>query len=216
MLPAFHKKHPLIQINLTEDNPHRLREELLRGEVDLCVDFLPSDQENLVSIPLQEERILYIVPNAYLRQLYGNSTDAVVEQFRHGMHMTHFSSFPTILLKKGDRLRAIFEAELNRDHIRPSSIIETGNLQTACTLAASSLGITLYPESFLQKKHLQSFIPEQTVSFFPVKDLKPETLVVYYDSRKPLTQIMLDFIEILKADFHLRRFGSRLPSSFPL
>lgn len=214
VLPAFHKKHPLIQINLTEDNPHRLQEELLRGEVDLCIDFRPSDQENLISIPLQEERIVYIVPNVYLRQLFGNSMEAVVEQLRHGMHMTHFSSFPAILLKRGDRLRAIFDSELHRDHIRPSSIIETGNLQTAYTLAANSLGITLYPESFLRKKHLQSLVPEQAVSCFPVKDLKPETLVVYYDSRKPPTQIMMDFIDVLKTDF--RQPGSRFSSSFPL
>lgn len=199
VLPIFHEKHPLIEINLVEENPQALLEGLIRGTLDLCIDYSPFIHESIEIIELSKERMMLIVPLKFLEAIYGNNTEKMCKKLKNGANLSDFAKLPVIMLKRGDRVRTIFESELYKEGIIPRIIIETGNIQTAFALAVDGMGITVYPESFLHNQYTRLDIAIQDrIAAFPLSRLSSESIVVAYNRFRYSSSAAKDFIDMLK------------------
>ena len=202
VLPMYKEKHPLVKIALKEDNAANLEQLLRRSEIDLLISTdttLPNVAECL---ELTQERLFLVVPVKFLHAAYGAKTEEKRASFRAGVHLAEFGSLPFIMLKRGDRVRLALDEALYQAGISPNILLETDNIQTAFSLADTGMGMTVYPEMFLQNRDT---VPgtqwSSRVDCFPVLDLKAETLFVGYSRFQKLSRAAEDFISLLQETF---------------
>lgn len=179
VLPKFIEKYPRMEITLKEGSSEVLDELLQHGDIDLLLStdtILPDIAD---TIALARERIFLIVPERIMRDLFGEAAAAKSAAFRKGVRLSEFKACPFIMLKRGDRVRTALDEALYRDGIAPNILLETDNVQTAFALSGMGMGVTAYPEMFLNSAF--TLFPSRlssNVERFPIEGLKEETLYV--------------------------------------
>lgn len=179
VLPKFIEKYPRMEITLREGSTEVLDELLQRGDIDLVLStdtILPGIAE---TIALAEERIFLIVPERLLKELYGADAAAYSAAFCAGVKLSEFKTCPFIMLKRGDRVRTVLDEALSREGVTPNILLETDNIQTAFALSGMGMGVTAYPEMFLNSAF--TLFPSRlssNVERFPIEGLPTETLYV--------------------------------------
>ena len=101
---------------------------------------------------------------------------------------------PFILLKQGNRTRAIAEQYFSRYHFKPKLILETESTVTTLAMAQAGEGITICPELFLRAGPTPP-TGSQGVDIFPLTD--PSTfgrLVAGYREDRYLSHFGARFI----------------------
>ncbi|MCR4710735.1 MAG: LysR family transcriptional regulator, partial [Clostridia bacterium] len=149
ILPRFRRTHPLVDIKLVEDNSAEMEKELRQGDLDLMIDFLPKPQEGLVHEELITERLFLVVPKVLLESSYGACLEPIKSECNRDLDMFLFEKFPFILLSKGNRVRKVLDAYMEKIGFKPKIVLETENTETAYELAGRGMGVTVYPELFL-------------------------------------------------------------------
>lgn len=72
ILPVYQSEFPGIELHLIEGNSSELANDLLHGNIDLMIDLLPFTAENVDTVPICQEEILLVVPNAVLKKSIRN------------------------------------------------------------------------------------------------------------------------------------------------
>ncbi|HPS74847.1 MAG TPA: LysR family transcriptional regulator [Oscillospiraceae bacterium] len=168
ILPEFRRSHPLVDLTLREDTSSEMEVALRRGDLDLMIDFTPIRMEGVQVEELLKERLFLVAPKTLLEARYGACYEAVRSECQRALDLTLFAKFPFILLRRGNRVRAMLDEEMKRLRFEPNIILETENVETAMALAQQGMGVTVYPELFLW------CIPESPdsgpVELFPFRD----------------------------------------------
>lgn len=200
VLPRYIKKHPLMEITLREDTSEVLSELLTRGDIDLLLSTDPLLPDIADAEPLLKERILLLVPMKFLAALYGDEACRRAAEFSSGVPLKALERFPFILLKRGDRVRTVLDEALYREGVTPNIFLETDNVQTAFALAGRGMGITAYPEMFLNSAFtlFPALLADQ-VQRFPIAGLAPETLYLGLRRLHPASPAASAFISELKS-----------------
>ena len=68
VLPEFRKTHPLVELTLREDTSSEMEKLLLRGDLDLIIDFMPIGVDNTELKKLIEERLFLVAPKSLMVQ----------------------------------------------------------------------------------------------------------------------------------------------------
>ena len=192
VLPEFHRNHPLVEFSLVEGNHLQLNNRLRNGEIDVLIGYMPIDVLGAEVEPLLRERLFLVCPKAMLRQAPGESGEQ--------LEMAALQGRPFILLKEGNRIRAMLDAYLAKlDLTPPPLLLETENIETAFSLAEQGMGITVYPELFLTALHPDALLENAPVALLPLPG--EETLgclaIAFLESsyRSPA---VLDFIALCR------------------
>ena len=82
--------------------------------------------------------------------------------------MRLFADEPFILLKKGNRIRAMLDSYSAGLGFLPRVLLETENIETALALAQQGMGVTVYPELFLRALHADEGGEGSNLDFFPL------------------------------------------------
>ncbi|MBR0040002.1 MAG: LysR family transcriptional regulator [Oscillospiraceae bacterium] len=154
LLPLFHADHPQVEISLMEGNHQKLNEWLAAGEIDVVLGYMPIDVPGALVYPLLQERLFLACPRAIADSAFGAETAQTLR--REGWRDPDIRALrgcPFILLKSGNRIRTMFDAYLAKKDFLPEIILETENIETAFALAEQGMGITVYPELFLNTLH---------------------------------------------------------------
>ncbi len=169
ILPAFRATHPLIELQLFEGNASYLEAALERGGLDLIISYAPIGLERAVSELLIDERLLLAVPKDMARRSLGTEYTALQSGRKGPPDLSLFVHMPFIMLKEGNRIRAMIDAEAERTGFRPNVILEVENLETAFALARRGMGVTVYPELFRWCIHRSEALQGgEDVDFFPL------------------------------------------------
>ena len=153
LLPDFRAGHPQVEISLMEGNHQKLNEWLAAGEIDVVPGYAPIDVPGALVYPLLQERLFLACPKAITARVFGEQAEKMrAEQWRD-LDIRALSGCPFILLKSGNRIRSMFDAYLERKDFLPEIVLETENIETAFALAEQGMGITVYPELFLNTLH---------------------------------------------------------------
>ena len=195
LLPEFRAGHPLVEISLMEGNHQKLNEWLAAGEIDVVLGYAPIDVPGAVVYPLLQERLFLACPRAITERVFG----AGAEELRRGkreLELRALAGCPFILLKSGNRIRSMFDSYLEKKDFMPEVVLETENIETAFALAEQGMGITVYPELFLNTLHAA---PSAEIDLLPLpEDDTTGTLAVAFLEKGYHAPAVLDFISLCR------------------
>ena len=195
LLPEFRAGHPLVEISLMEGNHQKLNEWLAAGEIDVVLGYAPIDVPGAVVYPLLQERLFLACPRAITERVFG----AGAEELRRGrreLELRALAGCPFILLKSGNRIRSMFDSYLEKKDFMPEILLETENIETAFALAEQGMGVTVYPELFLNTLHAA---PSEALDLLPLPaEDTTGTLAVAFLEKGYHAPAVLDFISLTR------------------
>ena len=196
VLPTFMEQHPNIEISLTENNSSRLEDALAKGNIDLLIEFSPILLEQVDTVQIFSERLFVVVPKKYITRLFPNSYAEAVHRFKNGFEIEPFAKMPFLLTPIQNRVRNLFQHYVKRHGVSLNVLLESENSETLLSLACKGVGITTYPEMFVN--HLSPLITADSsspVEFFPIEEKDTTAnLVIAYNKEKYLSDAAKDFI----------------------
>lgn len=149
ILPVYQERFPGIELHLKEGNSTQLDADLLHGDVDLIIGMLPFKVEQVETVPICQEEILLVVPDAVLERTYPGEVSRRKEMLSRHADLSLVSQCPFLLVKPGNRVRTLSDEMFAEAGIDPRVILETENIETVLALSLKGMGITFYPKMFM-------------------------------------------------------------------
>ena len=168
ILPAFCAAHPLVEISLMEGNYRQLNEWLRQGEIDVLIGYMPIDVPGAQVSVILQERLFLACPKPFSAKVFSGDEEKIRRARQEGPDIRLFGEQPFILLKKGNRIRAMLDSYAARLGFLPRVLLETENIETALALAEQGMGLTLYPELFLRTLHADAGGENSPLDLFPL------------------------------------------------
>ena len=168
LLPAFCAAHPLVEISLMEGNYRQLNEWLRQGEIDVLIGYMPIDVSGAQVSVILQERLFLACPKPFSEQVFGGDGERIRLARQEGADIRLFGEQPFILLKAGNRIRAMLDAYAAKLGFFPRVLLETENIETALALSQEGMGITVYPELFLRALHADLGGEGSSLDLFPL------------------------------------------------
>lgn len=206
ILPDFSRLYPYAEITIFEGTTEKMEDDLSKGQIDILIGFAPFLLETAEYMPLIREKMFLVAQKDLLQQSFGDKTASVLESYRKSRDITVFKDIPFVLLKKGDRIRALVDQELSLHRMDPIIKLETANIQTAFCLAAEGIGLAVIPEMYLNSGYIVSGIEDYTlrqrVEILPFfsEDIT-DTIAIGYNRFRYLSKIAQDFIDLARQKF---------------
>ena len=195
ILPEYHRTHPLVEFSLVEGNHQQMNEWLSKGELDVLIGYLPIDVLGVTTYPLLQERLFLVCPSQITEAVFGNTA----QKMHKMLDVRAFQQQPFILLKRGNRIRAMLDSYLAKMDFVPSVILETENIETAFALASKGMGITVYPELFLTGLHSSSLGENSGIDLFPLPGEETVgSLAIAFKENGYRSPAVLDFITLCR------------------
>ena len=203
LLPDFRKKHPLVEIRLMEGNSRQLKEWLEKGETDVIIDYAPIDVPGTMVYPLLTERLFLVCPKTISEHLLGMDAAVMRRENWKGFDIGLLRTQPFILLRPVNRVRTVFDVYLEKNCFQPNVILETENIETAFSLAEGGMGISVYPELFLNNLHAYSFEEDSSLDLIPLYTHDTVgTLAIAFMEIGYHAPAVLDFIAMCRQKFN--------------
>lgn len=201
LLPAFGKKHPNAELLITEDSTRNLEICLEKGKIDVMIGFMPVMGPYAIMKPLFYDRLMLIMPKSLLFECFGETADAVCEQYTKTRDISLFADIPFILLRENERIRTIVDRKFHKSGVRPQVRTETLNIQTAFSLSVEGLGASIIPEMYLKSRYavpgIHSKITYEKAKILPFSaDNERDTIGIGYNRDRYLSRLARDFIEM--------------------
>ena len=136
-LASFHRRHPRIEITLTEDNSDRLVEMLSDGRLDLALIGSAGEdhgQKANTVVLIDEELVAAVAPGHPL----ADAGPVTVSALR---------DVPLVSLPRGTGVRAALDAACAAAGFEPRIVFEASALPMVVQLAAQGLGLGMVPAS---------------------------------------------------------------------
>ncbi len=184
----FKKKYPEIEIIITEDTSAILEDNLLKGNVDVCMMNLPIKAKGIAFEKIMKEDIYIAAPSDYIPK-------TVTENKPYpAIDISELEEEPFILLHPDQRLRQIADNLFEDANIKPKIMLETRSIETAQRLAASGMGFCFVPESFVKYSDLTN-----PPKYYSIKGKNFSwTLVVAYRENVYRTKAVTAFSNVVK------------------
>lgn len=202
ILPAFHKMHPNIRVQIFEET-YAIQECLLKNtSIDFAIFNETRENPKLTYEFLGKEPILLAVsPDHPLASNIFDDLDAVCkDNKKHPYPSVNWEAIKDekfILHFPEQNTGAITERLLNKHHITPKVPFYTRNTQAALLLVMKNQGICFAPETYIRNMTF-----EKPPVCFSLEDEDAFTsTVLAYRKGAYLTSYAEDFIELVKGYF---------------
>ena len=206
ILPKFSRRYPLVDLHVIEGSTHILEESLEKGRIDVLIGFAPFMVDCAEYRNLMTEHLFLIIPTSLMNEQFGERATEILEEYRKTLDISLFRNMPFVLLRSGDRIRAITDREFFRRGISPKIRIETQNIQTAFALASEGMGITVCSQMYLESPFVISghadYESRKKVEILPFSSQElNDSIAIAYNRERYLSKIASDFIEMTLAEF---------------
>ena len=201
ILPVYQERFPGIDLHLKEGNSSELDADLLHGDVDLVIGLLPFKVENVETVPICEEEILLVVPDAVLERTYPGQLARLKGQLAKNADLTLVKDCPFLLINSGNRVRTLADDMFAEAQMDPRIILETENIETALALTLKGMGITFYPRMFMSgqdiwKEQKEGFL---NTGFYRLNSPQARSILgIGYHKGHYMSQATKEFIRIAK------------------
>lgn len=148
-ISEFAKTHPRVAMRLHEAENDELIEVLQEGRVDMVLATVPENAPGLVVRHLRTERIMLLVADELVRELYGDEADEAIAEAEHTGSLASLSKLPFMLLGEGDEPGDISRDILARSGIRPVARVLSKNSETLVDLAIRGVGACFVPSELV-------------------------------------------------------------------
>ena len=153
----------MVELHVTEGSTHVLEEDLDRGRIDVLIGFAPFMVESACYRELMKDHMYLVLPKTLMAQTFGDKAQEILEEYQREADISLFKDMPFVLLKQGDRIRAIVDREFNAKSLKPHIKLETQNIQTAFALASEGMGLAVCPELYLGSTYVAPGITQSSV-----------------------------------------------------
>lgn len=204
ILPGFKKAYPYVEVGVVEGNTVELRESIMRGEIDLLIDFAPIMVSDIVTVPLLTEKLYICLPKAVVEEMFPGMAFGDIEKAVATMSIAAFTEYPFLMMTPGNQIRIMLDRLLSREGVTPNIILETENIETLLALCVKGMGVTFYPELFVKNLGLPFEKPasDGQVFFFPMSDpITMGHLVVGYRQNTYMSDVTKNFIEFVRETY---------------
>lgn len=201
ILPAYQERFPGIDLHLVEGNSSELAAGLLHGDVDLVIDMLPFKVEDVETIPICEEEILLVVPDAVLERVYPGRVPELKELMSRNVDLSLVKECPFLLINPGNRVRTLADEMFAESQMNPRIILETENIETALALSLKGMGITFYPKMFISRQDAVQDRAKNLLaaSFYHLNSPRAHGILgIGYHKGHYMSQATKEFIQIAK------------------
>ena len=199
LLPDFCAAHPLVEISLMEGNHIQLNDWLSKGEIDVLIGYMPIDVPGAEVHPFLQERLFLVSPKELTDRALGDKAADFRRSGSGEIDIRDLSGQPFIMLKTGNRIRAMLDSYLAKLDFLPSVLLETENIETAFSLSARGMGVTVYPELFLDTLHPWAFNEDSQLDLFPLPGEETlGSLAIAFLENGYRSAAILDFIALCK------------------
>jgi DNA-binding transcriptional LysR family regulator len=143
LIGAFRVQFPTIRFQLSQNHSYSLLEKLNAGELDICLIAEPTETKIPIQwTPLWSEEIFVTLP---LGHPLASAESIILDQIAD-------ESF--IFMKKGYALRDTTDRLFQKKGISPKVTFEGEEVATAAALVAAGLGVSLLPDTGLDKSKI--------------------------------------------------------------
>src|SRR3954465_6380665 len=133
LLKHLRKVHPQLDVRLTRATAGRSLQESRGGRVDAGLLTLPIDESDLITVPvLREELLLVTPPNHPLAR-------------KRGMVPQDLAGEPFVLFEAGSATRRVIDSFFVTEHIEPTIVMDTENVEIIKAMVKTGLGIGIVP-----------------------------------------------------------------------
>jgi LysR family hydrogen peroxide-inducible transcriptional activator len=186
LLPKLAKAAPQMPLLIEENYTKQLTKKLLQGELDVIIVAKPYEQAGIETVPLFTEKMFVILPPNHAWRDHAKIDPKALE------------SEQVLLLGEGhcfrdDVLRACPDCGIsNQAHTPEEKMVEGSSLETIRHMVASGMGISVLPQSAINKEHYADdyFLIKPFSSPEPVREI-----VLAYRSGYPRVKV----VELLQA-----------------
>ncbi len=170
VLRAYAMNYPDVRIHLVEESTDQLEELTAKGIIDLCILALPVNDARLEIRPMLTESLVLALP----RERVPWMPDIVLDN-NVPTALDQFAQAPFIVLKNGFGFRHTVLQLCAKSGFQPHVAFETSSVETAQSLAAHGLGVTVVPHMVM----LQD-TTKQSPCYVPIASQPSRTLVFAY------------------------------------
>ena len=139
-LDTFHKRHPVIHIQIVSGRSHKVLGLLRSGKVDIAFASTPADDAGLRIYPCFDTHAIFVAGAEYPCD------------FRHVYTLEEIAAFPLILLERKASSRLYLERFFLQNGLKLNPEIELGARSLLVDLAAIGFGVAGVTEEFVQKE----------------------------------------------------------------
>nr|MDH3092134.1 LysR family transcriptional regulator [Bacillus velezensis] len=194
-LKQFLARYPHVKVQLVEKDPVSLEEMTAKGEVDLSVLSLPIEDERLSITPLLTEPIVLAVPKEKQRWMPPEMI-ALIEKALEGKEgrqpcvpLDMVRQVPFILLKEGFGFRRTVLDLCAESGFKPNVAFKTSHIETAQSLVANGLGVTMAPNMVRRDK-------DPGVIYLSIQSAPSRTLVFVFLKNRYVSLTAQAFMEL--------------------
>jgi DNA-binding transcriptional LysR family regulator len=188
-IQKFHETHPDYQIMMRETRD--LIYEVTSGYADLAITNFPiseTEAKGYVSELLVYDELLLVTSENHP---VGKTAIWNAKCRRPWIDINLLRNDMFVQLYPEQSTRKLSDALLDREQIKPRTLMQTRSVFTAIRMAASGAAVCFAPGIAMR-----NFAFPEPLSFFSVGD--PITMNVYYFYQNPKTEIMEEFINLMK------------------
>ena len=179
LLPEFNRMYPLVELSILEGSTLALEDDLDKGLIDVLIGFAPFMLESAVYTPLMYEKMYLVAQKELLRQTFGADTESICREYCRTLDLKRFSGLPFVLLKSGDRIRAIADRVFSENGMTPHVRLEL-YLSSPYTVSGTADSVVR------QKVEILPFAGKDSV----------DTIAIGYNRSRYLSRIAQDFIDL--------------------
>jgi DNA-binding transcriptional LysR family regulator len=138
VLPEYRKLFPNVDVELVEGTTQELEELCEAGQTDISLLIAPVHSKHLESVDLYNERL-------FIAAQKGTSV-------LRGVH--DLDGAPFIIMKKGQRMRTLYEELCRQNRVRPRIVLESESPESALSLSSVGMGATITTETLLKRSNV--------------------------------------------------------------
>lgn len=211
---SFSKRHPGVQVSMSEGNTDMLLQSLNSGALDIVLENYNFTDDAYDKSYLFTENLLLVVPKALLPDR--NLERYQLDMYRPGIAanwtsvpcvpLSAFADIPFLTLRTGNDTRYRFEQLCERYSFQPNIHLELDQLTTVYQIACSGIGATLVSDTIL--RHTP---PAHSLYYFRLDaDISCRKVYFYFRRKKHITRAIEEFFRISAEEVQLHMLSTEL------
>ncbi|WP_068617138.1 LysR family transcriptional regulator [Paenibacillus tuaregi] len=181
---AFNQRYPKIELSVLGLRTGDIIQGIMKNELDMGIVYLPTAHEELVTVPLQQEELVFAVPAAFTFMEEMTGTDSVC--------LDWLERFPSVLLPESYHLRQFIDSKCRPLGFTPKPVIEMTTLESIVQMVAKGVGVTILPKTYLAQ------VSDANITVFPINQPSMVTEIgIVYRKNKHLCAATRVFMEQL-------------------
>jgi LysR family transcriptional regulator, cyn operon transcriptional activator len=187
---GFHRSYPRIELSVLGLRTGDIYDGLLRNELDLGIVYLPSEHEELETIPLFTQNLAFAAP-----------IDHPIAQESH-LRLDILKDIPSVLLPNTYYMRQLLNEACRAFDFVPRPVMEMTTMESMVNMVNQGVGVTVLPQAYLD------YIDHKGIRTIPIKNPSLTTQVgIVYRKNKHLCAASRVFMEQLVAAIPGERYG---------